>query len=460
MKTKLVSLVSAVTFILGGIAFAQSPEADKRAIEEICLAKARQNIETYRKGDAVLGFKDRAGRPITGLRVKIEQVSQDFLFGALSDSAMSQKWSPQEVERFRDLFLGLFNFTVAKVYWSAFEERQGQPRWEEVDKLLAWAHSHGLTVKGHPLVWTHPDGTPSWVLALPDNVATSLLEARTRNLVGGYQGRVDMWDVVNEPVNTVPWDWAMRDPANSDWEILSGSRYDVSKVTTADILPSVGQAFTWAAEANPRGHFILNDFFLFAKPDVRARFHTLVAELLKRGVPVGGLGIQAHEPREMWFSPEEITKTLDLLAEFKLPLHITEFIPQSGGKPIEGWRAGAWTPEAQAEFAEQVYTLCFGHPAVESINWWSFSDRDTWLEAGGLVDKDLNPKPVYLRLKALIRGAWMTREENLLTDETGRVRFRGFHGKYRVEVAVPSGPSKNFEIHVQKDEANDWQFEL
>jgi GH35 family endo-1,4-beta-xylanase len=59
-------------------------------------------------------------------------------------------------------------------------------------------------------------------------------------------------------------------------------------------------------------------------------------------------------------------------------------IPQSGGKPITGgWREGTWTEEAQAEFAEQFYRLCFGHPAVASINWWGLSDRQIWLPGGG-----------------------------------------------------------------------------
>ncbi len=121
------------------------------------------------------------------------------------------------------------------------------------------------------------------------------------------------------------------------------------------------------------------------QPD-RERFYQLVAELKRRGTPISGLGIQAHEPREEWFSPEKVRTTLDRLGELGYPLHITEYIPQSGGKPITGgWREGTWTEETQAEFAEQFYRLCFGHPAVVSINWWGLSDRQIWLPGGGLL---------------------------------------------------------------------------
>jgi hypothetical protein len=52
--------------------------------------------------------------------------------------------------------------------------------------------------------------------------------------------------------------------------------------------------------------------------------------------PLSGLGIQAHEPREHWYPPEELWATLDALAGTGLPLHITELHPQSSGKPITG----------------------------------------------------------------------------------------------------------------------------
>ena len=252
----------------------------------------------------------------------------------------------------------------------------------------------------------------------------------------------------------------MLDPANTDWEIASGKRYHVSHVQVGEIVPWVERAFRNAAEANPEGNFILNEFFMIARPEVRAKFCELLGILLDRGVPVRGIGIQAHEPREMWFSPSQFKEALDDLARFGLPLHITEFIPQSAGKPIEGWRGGTWTQEAQAEFAEQIYTQAFGHPAVASINWWSFSDRDTWLEGGGLVDENLNPKPAYRLLKKLIRDDWMTREVDLVTDSTGAVEFSGFHGRYRVEVVSPGGEAKSMEIHLERGGENTWQFEM
>jgi GH35 family endo-1,4-beta-xylanase len=424
------------------------------------VAQARENIERIRKGDATLRLLDASGRPLAGVRVRLDQISQDFLFGALSDAWMTPKFTPAEAGRFKELFAGLFNFTIAKVYWSYYEKTQGRPDWQKLDAFLDWCLDSRLTVKGHPLAWTHPAGTPDWIFGRPAGMADTLLQARIYNLVGGYKGRIDLWDVVNEPVNTVPWSVAMKEDSNPQGEIAAGRRYAVAKQELGDIVPWVERSFRWAAEANPRGNFILNEFFIFAKPEIRQKFCTLAKTLLERGVPVRGLGIQAHEPREMWFSPQQVKEALDQLAELKLPLHITEFTPQSSGKPIEGWRSGLWTEEAQAEFAEQIYTQAFGHPAVASINWWGFCDRDSWLEGGGLVDQDLKPKLVYQRLLKLIRTEWMTKGVERQTDASGRANFRGFFGQYRIEVIGPDGTVKIFEQHLQTDRENLWTIRL
>ena len=139
---------------------------------------------------------------------------------------------------------------------------------------------------------------------------------------------------------------------------------------------------------------------------------------------------------------------------------MTEFIPQSGGKEITGgWRSGKWTLQSQAEFAEQVYRLSFGHPAVASVNWWGFSDRRIWQPGGGLVDEEYEPKPVYTRLKRLIHDQWKTRLDTT-TDEQGGVTFRGFHGRYTIRVKAPGKEAHSFEAELHKNRDNKWTFRL
>ena len=429
---------------------------DKVAIEKEYLAKARHNIEAYRKSDAVLVFVDAKGEPVKNVKVEINQVSQDFRFGNLAFELVNKESGKMyKEEEFKERFKALFNFAIFPFYWSAYESSPGKPQWQRNQAVLEWCLANGITCKGHPLGWTGQYGTPKWLLDLPEQTATDLYKARIYNNVIGYKGKIDVWDVVNEPVNTIPWEVALKDKENSD-EL----RYNAKKFGIEQIAPWVEQSYKWAYDANPDGHFILNEYFTLAIPEIRDRFYDLLKELKKRNTPIGGIGIQAHEPREMWFSPVEMYKTFDLYSEFNLPIHITEFIPQSAGKDITGWRTGKWTEETQAEFAEQFYTLAFGHPSVASITWWGFSDRDIWLEGGGLLDKEYNPKPVYNRLMKLIKEDWMTKNIQVKTDKNGQAAFRGFFGNYNIVVTKPDGSKQTIEVHLAENGTNFWKLEL
>jgi endo-1,4-beta-xylanase len=277
--------------------------------------------------------------------------------------------------------------------------------------------------------------------------------------VGGFKDKITLWDVVNEPVTTVPWERALKDAQNVTGEINEGTRYNVKGITLEETLPWVENSYRWAHQADSSGDFIINEFFVIARPEVREKYYQLIRELQKRNAPVTGIGIQAHEPQDRWFSPVEVLETFNRLSALGLPLHITEFIPQSSGKPITGgWREGTWTEAAQAYFAEQFYTLAFGHPAMVSIHWWGLSDRMIWLKGGGLLDRDFNPKPVYTRLEKLIKHDWMTKNVRLATGKKGEVAFRGFFGNYRVQVTKPDGTTQRFEAHLAEKSPNQFTF--
>ncbi|HVU22827.1 MAG TPA: endo-1,4-beta-xylanase [Opitutus sp.] len=461
-RTAIASVLALAAFAGVTTASLRAQTADHTRIEQEVLAQARDNIERFRKSDAAITIRNRDGQPLAGVRLEVNQVTQDFLFGNLAfELAEPDAASRPHLNAFKDRFKALFNYAILPFYWSAYEASQGKPQWERIQRAIDWCRSNGITLKGHPLGWTHPAGTPDWFLDLPRDTAFKLYEARIRNTVAGFKDDVDIWDVVNEPVNTIPMDRVFATGTNRDTRIGEGARYDVTGVTTDDIVPWVADSFKWAAEANPDGTFILNEFNLVPLPETRERFAALVQTLLARGAPVRGLGIQAHEPREEWFPPDEVKATLDRLAQFGLPLHITEFIPQSSGKPITGgWREGPWTAEAQADFAEQFYTIAFGHPAVATINWWGLSDADIWLPGGGLLDEHYEPKPAYDRLLKLIKHDWMTKNLALATDKGGQATFRGFQGGYTIIASLPDGTRKTLTVHVRANEENHWDFRL
>ena len=139
---------------------------------------------------------------------------------------------------------------------------------------------------------------------------------------------ISYWDVVNEPVNTVSWEMAHMDRSKEQ-------RYRTD-LPINDIADWVEKAYRTAHRANPENEYILNEFKQIADPFIRQRFYDFTEELIARGTPITGLGVQAHEPREEWFNPVDVWETLELYKDFGLPVHITEFIPQSSGAEITG----------------------------------------------------------------------------------------------------------------------------
>ncbi|MCA9413310.1 MAG: 1,4-beta-xylanase, partial [Candidatus Omnitrophica bacterium] len=94
-------------------------------------------------------------------------------------------------------------------------------------------------------------------------------------------------------------------------------------------------------------------------------------------------------------------------------------------------------PEGEARQADEVvqfYTIAFSHPSVASISWWDLTDESAWMGApGGLLRKDMTPKPAYHRLHNLIKEKWST-QLRTRTGPGGVVKFRCFYGKHEIRV--------------------------
>lgn len=420
-------------------------EANVKEVEDRLLAEASANIEKYRKGPADIRVISQQDTPAANAQIEIRQTGHEFLFGCIIfDLVRSEE--PYKADLFKKRFKELFNFAVFPFYWAGYEREKGKTNQANIDKVVSWCQANGITTKGHPLVWTNKAGVPQWIKPLSAEEREKLLLNRVGREVGTFAGKIDIWDVVNEPVNCRAWGHA--------------GVADYIKEPVDRIADYVDKAFRAAHAANPDACLILNEFNTIARPDTRQRFYELAVELKMRATPISGLGIQAHEPRQHWYPPEETWATFEKLASLGYDLHITEFIPHSGGKAITGgWRRGKWDEQTQAEFAEQFFRLSFGHPAVVSINWWGFTDRRIWLPGGGLLTRDYEPKPVYKRLVKLIHDEWKTRK-TVSTDSKGCARFRGFYGKYKVAVKTAQGKTYSFDANLARGRQNTWLLRL
>lgn len=361
------------------------------------LERAQLGIEAYRKGDWVLVVRNAAGEALAGVSVKAELQRHAFLFGAnlgmLAKSGHT-KWN----EAYAEQFAALFNYGTLPVFWRLAEREPGVRDFSWQDAVCDWAKAHGIALKGHTLLYDHEAGIPAWS-KVQRPVAEQ--EAWVRAVLAHFGERVGRWEVVNEPCH------------------LRG----------IPLLPAHG----WVREQAPWVKICVNEYGV--EHDGYPAFHRFLEEALAQGVPFDIVGIQAHEPRTEAFSLDRLQGYLDKYASLGKAIHITEFMAPSGGMPLTGarWR-GQWNEETQAQYVEDFYTVCFGHPAVEAISWWDFSDEGAWVPHTGLIRADASPKPAYERLRRLIHETWTTRASGK-TDEKGEFRFRGFFGEYAVSVA-------------------------
>jgi len=186
------------------VAVAHSQETDVRIVEAELLKKVEANIELHRKGDTIISLQTTEGKPLKHTQVEVIQTEHEFLFGCIIFDLVWQN-EPYRPELYKQRFQELFNFAVFPFYWKRYEPRQGETMSTKTLEVVQWCLANGITTKGHPLVWTNRSGMPEWLKSNPPDKTEELLLGRVEREVGRFAGKIDIWDVVNEPVNTRAW---------------------------------------------------------------------------------------------------------------------------------------------------------------------------------------------------------------------------------------------------------------
>lgn len=401
-----------------------------RTLRDQCEPRVQNGIRTFRTAQAEIRLEDADGMPVCGARVRAAQIRHDFLFGA--NCFMLDGYDSAELnERYKDSFLKLFNAATVPVYWAGMEPEQGNPRfavnsckiWRRppVDLTINWCRKHDLFMNGHTLVWDSKKWQiPKW---LPHNMETvkESIARRIQELGERYGHVIQRWDVLNERLHTYG-----RERPEAHGPMPDG--FDID-------------AFLEAQKAMPpESILMINDYLEVWNPTFRD-YHRLIRELEARGARIDTIGLQFHNFELKYlleiiheckrFRPDDILQALDGHLTLARPLHISEVsIPQ----PDDSLKA----EEIQAELIRDYFRLWFSHPAVNSITWWNLADGGA--AAGedtvrtGLLNFQLQPKAAYHALDRLINHEWRTETEELISDEHGAVRFRGFKGEYCLDI--------------------------
>jgi endo-1,4-beta-xylanase len=410
--------------------------ARPHSAEDELLANAKERIEQHRKADGSIVVRSAEGKPLAGAQVKVEQIRHEFLFGS-NFFMFNRNADPAREAAYRDRFAALLNFATLGFYWRTYEPEQGKPNYDYTSGAIDWCDRNGIPCKGHPLAWDHPASSPNW---LPEDLAEveRLSTARVRDSIARFQGRIGIWDVVNEPTDLTRFKNQMNRLANR-----------LGPVAFTRLHLKVARA------ANPGATLLVNDY----RTD--PPYAQILEALREDGkLPFDAIGIQSHMHGGGW-PLRKIWETCDTYAQFNLPLHFTETTIVSGPRlgPGENW--GETTPELEAKQADYVtkfYTMLFAHPAVRALTWWDFSDAGAWQRAAaGFLRKDMSPKPVYEALMNLIKQQWWTRLEGT-TNGGGEFPARAFAGKQKITIQLPGGATQVREVDWKRDQPNRVEF--
>jgi endo-1,4-beta-xylanase len=245
---------------------------------------------------------------------------------------------------------------------------QGQFTFEKADQLAAFAQRNGMKMRGHTLVWHNQ--TPDWVFqdANGEKVNRETLLQRMKEhiltVMQRYKGTIFCWDVVNEAVT----DEGPELFRPTRWLDIIGEDY-------------IEKAFEFAHEADPDALLFYNDYNE-SNPEKREKIYKLVKTLVDKGVPIHGVGLQAH-----WNlvnpSLEDIRTAIERYTSLGLKLHLTELdvsVFTHEDKRTDLSEPTSEILDLQAERYHQVFQLLREYrDVITSVTFWGAADDYTWL---------------------------------------------------------------------------------
>ncbi len=270
-------------------------------------------------------------------------------------------------------------------------------RFDDADRIAAFARTNGLAMHATALVWYTQE--PEALKALDGQSDRFALAVRNyiHAVAGRYRGQAGSWDVVNESI---------RDDGSGLRDCLFSRNLGQEDY--------IVRAFAWAREADPSAVLVLNDYDLERTPKKRWAFMRLVERLLKRGVPVQALGTQSH--LDIGMDPALCRPAMRELATLGLPIRVSE-LDVSFQTPGREFLSQARRLGLQAQLYAEVIGGFLELPRHQQLAFavWGLDDKRSWLRyrpSGGDLndcpcpfDDDERPKPAFFALAdALSRG--------------------------------------------------------
>ncbi len=283
-----------------------------------------------------------------------------------------------------------FNMIEAEnaMKWSVIRPAESIFDFTEADRVVGFAETHRMKVRGHTLVWGWTN--PPWLTnqTFTTEQLAHLLREHITRVAGHFQGKVFAWDVLNEGFDE------MGKVKPSIW-------YDQPGIGLAGKSTAyIEQVFRWAHEADPGALLFYNDAgaeTVNAKSDA---LYAMLRDFKARSVPIDGIGLQMHT--DLHPDIAGIDANIARFVALGVQVHITEM---DVWLPVDAnGNATAEDLAAQAEIYRQIASVCLAHhPGCNAIQTWGFTDKYSWVGSASkktkgaalLFDRNYAPKPAY-----------------------------------------------------------------
>jgi len=254
--------------------------------------------------------------------------------------------------------------------------RENLYNWAGGDSIAAFAKRNNLKLRGHTLCWHNQ--TPRWFFTdsatgkqVTKEVLLQRLKEHITTVVSRYKGTIYAWDVVNEVISD-----------KNDEYFRPSLFYQICGEEFVE------KAFEYAYAADPAALLFYNDYNEIS-PVKREKIIRMVKGLQAKGIPITGIGLQAHwavnEP-----SKDQLEKTLEDFSKLGLSIQITELDVSVYPKEHDARERKAadadTTFSAEKETKQiEVYKTCFElfrkyKQYITGITFWNISDRRSWLD--------------------------------------------------------------------------------
>jgi len=247
-----------------------------------------------------------------------------------------------------------------------------------LDELVRFAQANGMSLHGTALLYWQ--GLPSWLTTGTFTKAQLLAVAQDHitTVVSRYRGEIATWDVVNEVLND-----AGDGFRSSIWLNTIGPEY-------------IDSAFVWARRADPGARLYLNEWGAEGTGTKADAVFGLAQTLKSRGVPIDGVGFQAHFTVTNAPLESDMSANLARFADAGFDVRVSE---------LDVRLADSAGPDAftrQAIIYRDVLDACLRQARCVGFTSWGFSDRYSWIPIffPGFgralpLDTAYTPKPAY-----------------------------------------------------------------